>query len=147
VAGRYKNVGERGQMEIYGPITIIELLFGQIWWRDAETVSVSFPQADRLDIDFTAVGEPISRSLSRKSGEFSCKGGTLVLQQPSKWMRGFAPTPAGPTPFVGGESQTLKLDLVEGYLIVTKRDNEFMWLPIPMRTTWSSWYRFQRLVP
>lgn len=166
VAGTYRSPGERGQWmgrlvlgskpehpqdngraQHYPPIEITELLFPQGSPTEADTVTFSFPEPGRLNLVAATGSERSAWTLFRASGHFKCDGSTLVLDRPSDWQRGFAPIGMLPTPFVGKTSEDLKLDLVEGYLYVTKRMVDVMLVPVPIRSTWSSWYRFERIEP
>ena len=141
VAGNYWNRGERGQMEHYGPVYLTEMLLNVPRGTETEMVTLAFLRPDQLDV-VIAGAEPVPRrlSLSRKAGQYKCDGSTLVINtSPAKWVGGVAPQGV---PVVGGESVVMKVDLVEGCLIVTKRDKDFLWLPFPGWSTWSSWYRF-----
>lgn len=141
VAGSYGNQGERGQMEQYGPVYLSEMLFNVPGTAATETVRLSFPERDQLEVVITGT-EPNPRSLylSRKTRQFKCDDSTLIIYvSPAEWVHGMAPSGA---PVVAGESVVMKVDLVAGCLIVTRRDKDFMWLPFPGWSTWSSWYRF-----
>jgi hypothetical protein len=141
VAGSYWNRGERGQMEHYGPVYLTEMLLNIPRGTDTDTVTLAFLPPDQLDI-VLAGAEPVARrlSLSRKAGQYKCDGSTLVIKpSPATRVRGVTPTGV---PVVGGEAVVMKVDLVESCLIVTKRDKDFLWLPFPGWSTWSSWYRF-----
>lgn len=145
MAGSYENQGERGQMAHIGPISLGALLLpwggGKQALGQAQIVAVSFPRPGTLQIDFHGGGEWAALTLSRDAGHFNCKDGRIFLHTPAEWDAGM--THLGP--YAGGESVTLRLELVDRYLYVTKQDAGFMWLPIPMRSTWSSWYRFERV--
>jgi hypothetical protein len=149
VAGTYWNEGERGQMEHYGPAYLIEMIpgsgsseivaFNKPRRAAKETVTLSFPLPDQLDV-VIAGSEPVPRrlSLSHKAGQFKCDGSTLVVTTNTRaWTTGAAGFPAA-----GGESVVMKVDLIEGCLILTRRHKDYMWLPFPGWSTWSSWYRF-----
>jgi hypothetical protein len=128
-------------MEQFGPVYLTEMLFNQTRTTTTETVTLSFARPDELVM--IAGSEPDRRSvaLSRKDGQFKCDGSTLVVNvSPAKWVRGIAPPLV---PVVGGESIVMKVDLVDGFLVVTERQKEFAWLPVPGWSTWSSWYRFR----
>ena len=124
-----------------GPVYMTDMLFKVPWMAATETVTLSFPDPDQLAV-VIAGSEPVPRRLflSRKTGQFKCDGSTLVINtSPAKWVRGIAPPLV---PVVAGESIVMKVDLVEGDLLVTERDKDFAWLPFPGWFTWSSWYRF-----
>lgn len=129
----------------FGPISLGELLLpwggGKQALQQARTVSVSFPRPGTLQFEFQGGGEWAALTLSREAGHFNCKDATIFLHTPADWDGGM--TYLGP--YAGGESVTLGLELVDRYLYVTKQNASFMWLPIPMRSTWSSWYRFERV--
>jgi len=135
LAGRYWNQGEPGR------VYFTEMFFNVFATTGKETVTLSFPLPDQLDVAVVSPDRaPWRRSLSRKADQFKCDGSTLVIKpSPTVWSHGLA----GPgVPGFGGSSVVLKVDLVEGCLIVTQRDKDFMWLPVPGWSTWSSWYRF-----
>lgn len=141
MAGSYDDRGERGQMSHIGPAFLSVL--PHPWTaglHQADTVSLAFPDASRLDIGVHAGTESAGVTLSRKAGHFTCKGGRLTLKTPIDWQGGL--TYVGP--YVGGDSVELTLEVVNGYLYATLEKGGAMWLPVPMRSTWSSWYRFRR---
>jgi hypothetical protein len=148
LAGTYTNKGERAQGTDLGPISMVEMLFPQTGMHSADTVTLSYQHPDRLEIIIAEGSTATSRCLllNRRSGQFTCEPGGIIIHENAQWEHGVASAPGGAVPVVGGSSVSFKLQLVEGFLIITKRDVDFLWLPIPGRTTWSSWYRFQRIV-
>jgi hypothetical protein len=146
VAGNYWNRGERGQMEQYGPVYLTEMLLNVPARTETEMATLAFLRPDQFDV-VIAGAEPAPRrlSLSRKAGQYRCDGSTLVINtSPAKWEGGVAPQGV---PGVGGASVMMKVDLVGGCLIVTRRDKQFLLLPFPGWSTWSSWYRFCAVPP
>jgi len=124
-------------MEHIGPAYLTELVFSKPA-TVTTTVRLSFPRPDQLDVVFVGAEQTPSLSLSSKAGQFKCDGSTLVVTtHTANWAHGAAGFPAA-----GGESIVMKIDLVEGCLIVTRRAKDYMWLPFPGWSTWSSWYRF-----
>jgi hypothetical protein len=123
---------------------MVNMLFPETRLQQADTVTFSFPEVDRLEAVITAASKTVSVSLQRRSGQFSCESGAVVVHDRAEWVHGVAP---GPIAVVGGKSVTWKLKVVENYLIITRVQADFLWLPFPGRSTWTSWYRFQRVTP
>ena len=117
LAGTYMNKGERAQGTDMGPISMVEMLFPQTSLHSADTVTLSYQYPDWLEILIAKGSTATSRCLllNRRSGQFTCEPGAVIIHANTQWERGVVAPPGGAVLVIGGSSVRFKLQLVGGF--------------------------------
>jgi hypothetical protein len=138
--GTYADRGEP-TAESLRPSLTRELFGPDSSWEKATSIRFHFATEDALELTVNVQGaEPVVRRLSGKSGEFACKGGTLVVNS-RRWVA---------SDLISGR-ETVKIDMhqADPFLVthVYEAITGVMFLVVPLSGESARWYRFQRLKP
>jgi hypothetical protein len=139
-AGRYRNAEDPTQL---GASSLTGLLFGGKLPQQADSVTLAFPDARRLQIDIlSAVGETSSVVLTSDQKQFTCDDGVLVIKAGGQWVGDVNQLGFG----VGKRSVSIELRLAGGYLAVKEKARTVgVVIVIPWQYAREEWHRFERL--